>query len=240
MMMTMITFSQITLQGKDAAKFLQGQLTVNVAKLTATPLACAICNLKGRVQFGLWASKIDDETFALIISDDCLTALQAHLKKYGAFSKFSTSEPIPVYPCVVDGVASFSGVACGDFNTWAAVSITQGNYWITADTSELFQPQELRLHQRGGVDYDKGCYIGQEIIARLYFKASPKAYLHRVLLPLGTAANAGEKVDKVQIVNSVTTTDGIDALVIGTPDDVAQVGQVLALPDTLSVSPARS
>ena len=41
----MITFSQITLQGRDAAKFLQGQLTVNVAKLTATPLACAICNL---------------------------------------------------------------------------------------------------------------------------------------------------------------------------------------------------
>lgn len=236
----MTTFSQLTLHGKDANKFLQGQLTVNTAKLTQTPLACAICNLKGRVQFGLWATKIDDDTFTLIVSDDCLSALQAHLKKYGAFSKFSTSQPIAMYPCLTDGVASFTDAANGDFDAWAKLSIAQGNYWITAATSELFQPQELRLHQRGGVDYDKGCYIGQEIVARLYFKASPKAYLHRVLLPLGTDVHSGEKVGKVHIVNHITVADGIDALAVGTPNDVAEVGQPLPLPDALSVSPARS
>ena len=98
-------------------------------------------------------------------------------------------------------------------------------------------PQELRLHQRGGVDYDKGCYLGQEIIARLWFKASPKAYLHRILLT--EQANDGDKLGKVQIVNSVPTDGGFDALVIGSPENVAEIGEILPLPDKLMGDVAR-
>lgn len=230
----MTTFCAISLMGKDAEKFLQGQLTVNTAKLTTTPTPCAICNLKGRVQFGLWAVRDDTDHYTLITSADCMDELTAHIKKYGAFSKFTLSEPHPIYATLTDGVPSFSdNPSDDDFDNWANISLQTGNYWITKATQNEFQPQELRLHQRGGVDYDKGCYLGQEIVARLYFKASPKAYLHRV--HLHAPANAGDKVGKVGVVNAKE----LDALVIGSPDDVAQIGTALELPDHLRQDVAR-
>ncbi|WFF38425.1 folate-binding Fe/S cluster repair protein [Moraxella nasibovis] len=236
--MTDITFYQLKLTGKDAAKFLQGQLTVNVDKLSDTFTPCAISDLKGRVQFGLWVARTADDAFTLITSADCMNDLTTHIKKYGAFSKFGTSEPGVIYPAIQDDLPTFSEQADeSDFANWAKLSIESGNYWITKATQGLFQPQELRLHQRGGVDYDKGCYLGQEIIARLWFKASPKAYLHRVLLD--KAVQAGDKLDKIQIVNGIMTADGFDALVIGSPDQVTQAGQILRLPQALTGDVAR-
>ncbi|BBI66074.1 hypothetical protein PKHYL_02650 [Psychrobacter sp. KH172YL61] len=47
-------FSQLTIQGEDAEKFLQGQLTCDVTKLGLSYQAAAICNLKGRIEFGIW------------------------------------------------------------------------------------------------------------------------------------------------------------------------------------------
>ncbi|MDO5650639.1 MAG: folate-binding Fe/S cluster repair protein [Moraxella sp.] len=242
----MTTFSFITLTGKDAHKFLQGQLTINADKLTATPQACAISDLKGRVHFGLWASCLDDTSdnkcYQLITADNCMADLTAHIKKYGAFSKFVLSEPASIHPVITDGTPSFAKQADGStIHEWQTISIATGNYWITHATQGLYQPQELRLHQQGGVDYDKGCYLGQEVIARLYFKAAPKAYLHRVRLMGDGAATlqAGDKLDKVQIVNIVNHHDGAEALVIGTPDNVANIGEILPLPPALSVSVAR-
>lgn len=233
----MTQFSTLTLTGKDAAKFLQGQLTTNVNKLTEHLQATAICNLKGRVQFGLWIKKQADDAFLLVTADDCMTDLMAHIKKYGAFSKITLGEPSKIYPCIINGLPDFDGKQTDDFETWAKLSISLGNYWISTKTSQLFQPQELRLHQRGGVDYDKGCYLGQEIIARLYFKASPKAFLHRVLLNHG--AEDGEKIGKIQIVNQIKTATGYDSLVIGSPEEVAKIGQILPLPDKLMEDVAR-
>ena len=233
-------FSAITLQGKDVAKFLQGQLTINVQKLTQAQTACAIANLKGRIEFGLWAYANDEQSYTLITAHDCVAALQAHIKKYGAFSKFHSQEPMPVYATVKDDLPFFTSNAHqADFHAWATVSIDQGNYWIVQKTQGLFQPQELRLHQRGGVDYDKGCYLGQEIIARLYFKASPKAYLHRVQLHEKTLPQAGDKLDKIIIVNSHLTDNDMQALVVGTADDVAKVATILPLPTPLMASVAR-
>lgn len=192
-------FASITLTGTDTAKFLQGQLTVNVNKLDRAFLPCAISDLKGRVAFGLWVKRMNDDSFCLVTSTDCMDGLIAHIKKYGAFFKFDHSAPTAIYPSVAHGLPQFShDKHHADFDAWAKASIQTGNYWITTATQGLFQPQELRLHQRGGVDYDKGCYLGQEIIARLYFKASPKAYLHRVLLH--EHVNDGNKLGKVQVV----------------------------------------
>lgn len=223
-----MNFTAFTLSGKDADKFLQGQITANTAKIGSEYLPTAICNLKGRVQFGLWIKKIND-AFVIVLSSDLADDFQVHIKKYGTFSKISLSKPIQIYPCVMNHVPTFlENQSEADWQTWQEVSLKTGNYWITAKTSEQFQPQELRLHQRGGVDYDKGCYLGQEIIARLWFKATPKAWLHLV--------KAGDiDIDnKVTVVNS----DGQLALVVARPDDLKNL-TVLSLPDNLNGSVAR-
>ncbi len=236
-------FAQLTIQGEDAEKFLQGQLTCDVTKLGLSYQATALSNLKGRIEFGIWIKKQDEKHYDVVISADCAESLQAHLKKYGAFSKFDTSAPAPIYPCVLANEPTFSHK--DDHNTpedthaWMQRSIATGNYWIVATTQGQFQPQELRLHQRGGMDYDKGCYLGQEVIARIYFKAAPKAFLHRVE-GTGDIPMAGDKMDKIQVVNAIATAEGFEALVVARPahlDDSELT--LLELPPALQADIAR-
>ena len=236
-------FSQLTIQGEDAEKFLQGQLTCDVTKLGLSYQAAAICNLKGRIEFGIWIKKRAEKHFDVVISADCADALQAHLKKFGAFSKFDTSAPAAIYPCVLANEPTFSHKddhnTLDDTQAWVQCSIAAGNYWIIADTQGEFQPQELRLHQRGGMDYDKGCYLGQEVIARIYFKSAPKAFLHYVK-GSGAAPTAGEKLDKIQMVNTLTKADGFEALVVARPEHLAESDlTVLDLPPALQADVAR-
>ena len=60
---------------------------------------------------------------------------------------------------------------------WAARDIALGLPRIDASTSEHFLPQQLNLDQLNGVSFEKGCYPGQEIIARLKYRGQVKARL---------------------------------------------------------------
>ena len=240
---TLPQFSQLTLQGEDAEKFLQGQLTCDVIKLGLSYQAAAIGNLKGRIEFGIWIKKQAEKQYDVVISTDCAEAFQGHIKKFGAFSKFDTSTPTPIYPCVIDNVPTFSHQddhnTPEDIQAWMQSSIESGNYWIVAATQGEFQPQELRLHQRGGMDYDKGCYLGQEVIARIYFKSAPKAFLHYVN-GLGNIPAVGEKLDKIQVVNAIANNDGFEALVVARPEHLADSDlTILELPLALQADVAR-
>lgn len=232
-----LNFCQFTLTGVDAEKFLQGQITADTTKLNDKFLPTAISNLKGRVEFGIWLKKLEAEKFAIVISQDCADSFAKHIKKYGAFSKMTLSNAEPIFAVIENklknDVPTFSQTAQNNDENWQKISIEQGNYWITSATQGLFQPQELRLHQRGGVDYDKGCYLGQEIIARLWFKASPKAWLHRIAYQ-----NPSELSEKIQVVNNIKLANEFEALVVARPDDVANV-TVLSLPEELEQSVAR-
>lgn len=240
---TLPQFVQLTIQGEDAEKFLQGQLTSDVTKLGLSYQATALSNLKGRVEFGIWIKKQAEKHYDVVISADCIVALQAHLKKFGAFSKFDTSEPTPIYPCVLADMPTFSHKdehnTAKDTQAWMHCSLAAGNYWIVAETQGEFQPQELRLHQRGGMDYDKGCYLGQEVIARIYFKSSPKAFLHYVK-GSGAVPTAGEKRGKVQVVNAIAQDEGFEALVVARPEQLAESDlTILELPLALQADVAR-
>lgn len=245
---TLPQFQQLTIQGDDAEKFLQGQLTCDVTKLGLSYQAAAIGNLKGRIEFGIWIKKQAEKHYDVVISADCADALKAHLNKYGAFSKFETSAPTPIYPCVLADEATFSHKDTHntpeDTQAWMQCSIATGNYWITSTTQGEFQPQELRLHQRGGMDYDKGCYLGQEVIARIYFKSAPKAFLHYVkgtsLQESGEVPAAGDKIEKIQVVNAIAFAEGFEALVVARPEHLADSElTIIELPPALQVDVAR-
>lgn len=239
-------FQQLTLQGADAEKFLQGQLTCDVTKLGLSYQAAAIGNLKGRIEFGIWIKKQAEQHYDVVISADCADSLTAHLKKYGAFSKFTTSAPIAIYPCVLDDMPTFSHLdthnTADATQAWMQCSLALGNYWIVSASQGEFQPQELRLHQRGGMDYDKGCYLGQEVIARIYFKSAPKAFLHYVQ-GSGDVPTAGEKLNNIQVVNAIAddqNTQSFKALVVARPEHLADSDlTILALPPALQADVAR-
>ena len=238
--MSDLAFSSFTLIGVDALKFLQGQVTVNVEALAENVSQyTAICDLKGRIHFGLWLKKLNPEHFEIVTTQDQAEEFAKHIKKFGAFSKMKLEQTAQVFPILNGATTDFSKTET-DVNTWQLQAIDAGQAWISATTEHLFQPQELRLHQREGVHYDKGCYLGQEIIARLWFKAKPKSWLHLVLGGGHAPAPATLLNDNTQIVNSIELDDTYKALVVAKPAALAELSlDILDLPESLNGDVAR-
>ncbi|MCF7521680.1 folate-binding protein YgfZ [Neisseria sp. ZJ106] len=59
-------------------------------------------------------------------------------------------------------------------NTWQLHEIQSGYPWISAATKETAVAQMLNQHTIGGVHFKKGCYPGQEIIARAQYRGQVK------------------------------------------------------------------
>lgn len=62
----------------------------------------------------------------------------------------------------------------GQASVWEGVDIQAGLPWIQARTQDLFIPQTLNLDLIGGVSFTKGCYPGQEIVARSHYRGTVK------------------------------------------------------------------
>ncbi len=60
---------------------------------------------------------------------------------------------------------------------WNWLQIQAGVPWITAPTQDQFLPQMIGLDAIGGVSFDKGCYPGQEIVARTHYLGDVKRKL---------------------------------------------------------------
>jgi folate-binding protein YgfZ len=75
---------------------------------------------------------------------------------------------------------------------WASGDIEAGVAVIAAQTQEEYVPQMVNLDLLGGVSYSKGCYPGQEIVARTHYLGKLKQRLYRVRaagdVPLRTGA----------------------------------------------------
>lgn len=65
-----------------------------------------------------------------------------------------------------------------ELNNWDKALIAEGLPNIKANTSESFIPQMLNLDVLGGISFQKGCYTGQEVIARLHYKGTVKRRLY--------------------------------------------------------------
>jgi len=63
---------------------------------------------------------------------------------------------------------------------WQLADIRAGIASVTATIRDQFQPQELNYPAVSGVSYTKGCYTGQEVVARLYFRGKLKQRLYRL------------------------------------------------------------
>jgi tRNA-modifying protein YgfZ len=67
-------------------------------------------------------------------------------------------------------------------NDWLLAQVRAGIGQVTASTRELFIPQMINLQAVGGVSFKKGCYTGQEIVARMQYLGKLKRRLYRLEL----------------------------------------------------------
>jgi len=78
------------------------------------------------------------------------------------------------------------GVQSAAPGLWQLEDINTGIPWLDPQTSGEFLPQELDLENIGALSYNKGCYPGQEIIARLHFRGRAKRSLCQGQIESGT------------------------------------------------------
>ena len=69
-----------------------------------------------------------------------------------------------------------------DLNQWLLGQVRAGIGQVMAQTRELFIPQMINLQAVGGVSFKKGCYTGQEIVARMQYLGKLKRHLYRLSL----------------------------------------------------------
>lgn len=74
---------------------------------------------------------------------------------------------------------------------WQRLDIEAGYPWVEAHQHLSFIPQMLNLDQLEGISFKKGCYTGQEVVARLHFKGQSKRTLSGLLWN-GAAVPASE------------------------------------------------
>ncbi|RZJ20696.1 MAG: folate-binding protein [Haliea sp.] len=213
----------IRVAGEEAAKFLQGQLTQDVALLgLAEARLAAFCNAKGRMQASFIVFKRSTDEILMVCSRDILPAtlkrlsmfvlrakaklsdataeyalfglagsaiesIAAHAQQPWAKADFDAANMVFLYPgngqpralwCAPAGTP----VPAGDtlpLDQWQWLDVLSGIAMITQPIFEAFVPQMLNYESVGGVNFKKGCYPGQEIVARSQFRGTLKrrAYL---------------------------------------------------------------
>ncbi|WAR46494.1 CAF17-like 4Fe-4S cluster assembly/insertion protein YgfZ [Methylomonas rapida] len=83
--------------------------------------------------------------------------------------------------CIMDQATDASGIfkdfIRGNGETWRYRDISAGFPWFDLEQSERHIPQMLNIDQLGGISFNKGCYTGQEIVARTHYLGKAKRQL---------------------------------------------------------------
>lgn len=211
--------------GSDARAVLQGQTTRNFAEAAkGSVLEGAFCDLKGRVIADFCAVIVDDERILMRTNTDVAVSLKSHLQKYLMFSKtrLETSD-MRVWACKAttsnamsvvtdaaitvnchDNVAEVWGYEGGapenvlSSDAYRTSRLEHGDARLTSETIGKYLPQDLNYDINGRVDFNKGCYTGQEIIARLHFRGEPKRRLRLLSIAIHLDIAPGERVVNAQ------------------------------------------
>jgi folate-binding protein YgfZ len=117
----------------------------------------------------------------------------------------------------------------GELNQWLLGQIRAGIGQVMPQTRELFIPQMLNLQAVGGVSFKKGCYTGQEIVARMQYLGKLKRRLYRLSL------NASELPEPGTPLFSPTHNSAIGEVVIA-----ARAGESIELLAVLQAEAAES
>jgi folate-binding protein YgfZ len=81
-----------------------------------------------------------------------------------------------------------------DHALWKLLAIRAGEPVVHADTAEAFVPQMLNLQQVNGLSFSKGCYTGQEVVARMQYLGKLKRRMYRARLKTTTPPRPGDEL----------------------------------------------
>jgi tRNA-modifying protein YgfZ len=198
-------FGVLRFDGADARKFLQGQLSNDLGMLApGIILRAGLHNPQGRTVALLWlAARADNEILAML-PRELVDPVASQLRRYLLRSKLtisdeSTSTPLsgvwahgarlgpPEGWALADDRAVLIGappapaaaMARMSREQWRALDIAAGQPQVYAATSAQFVAQMLNLDCIDAISFTKGCYTGQEVIARAHYRGRVKRRMQR-------------------------------------------------------------
>lgn len=217
----------IKISGKDAKKFLQGQLTCDVELVTASNTCLgAHCNPQGRI-ISLFYLFLLDESYYLLMPKTLIPLAMAALKKYAVFFKTELSDAstemlaigcqdllaenighlmlisIPTDNSRFMLVGESSAIKStlnqlptqrGPIENWKLLDIKNGIPTIYPETSGKFLPHDINLAKLQAISFDKGCYTGQEIIARMQYRGKSKNHMYQAHVICDTPPQPGADI----------------------------------------------
>ena len=192
----------VTVSGQDRRAFLQGLITNDISLLdTQNMIYACLLTAQGKILHDFFVTEQDDT-----VTLECEDSSRAHdlaerISKFKLRSKVTIDviETLPVYQAVdtlcpprffpdprhpalgLRGYQKPDGMAEAPFDVWdryrISLCIPDGSRDIEVGASTI---QECHLDKLNAVSFEKGCYVGQELTARIHYRGLSKKHLYAV------------------------------------------------------------
>jgi tRNA-modifying protein YgfZ len=254
----------LRLAGPDVIRFLQGQLSQDVTRLAqSTSLFAGLHNSQGRCLALLRLFALDQQLVLATVPTSLAAAVRTQLGKFILRSKLTIEDASSQWQCYglagVDAAAAASTrlhfamdgsgmrqlVVAARGETlpeaerappieWQLDNIEAGIPELCPATSGSFIAQMLNLDLLDGISFTKGCYTGQEIIARSHYLGQVKRRMQRFRTSRRAPLAPGERVTladgrSAQIVSAAPEGDSGQQFLAVAP---LQIGQAAEPGDT--------
>lgn len=230
----------LTISGEDAGELLQGQMTQDVRKLEDEKIhITSFCNVQGRVIASSFIQERNDQ-YDLILSSEIIDDLENHLQRYILRSKVlieqSDEKTFGAYksdinedskecrslkndPKRVLTLSSQVPESIDNFITseeWIRCDIENSIAIINKKSTEKFIPQMLNLDILDAVSFSKGCYTGQEVVARVQHRGKIKQRMFKFKAENEDLISHGSEIHhESKKVGTVVISELIDNYTIG-------------------------
>jgi folate-binding protein YgfZ len=191
--------------GPEAHNFLQGQVSNDLAQLApGNILRAGVHNPQGRVLALLWLAAFSGTEVLALLPRELVPGMAAHLRRYLLRAKVALSDASAQYGLFGIEAADAARVwpearlyegsrsiliqpvsepaPAGEpmsREQWRALDIAAGIPQVYAPTSGQFVAQMLNLDCIDAISFSKGCYTGQEVIARAHYRGRVKRRMQR-------------------------------------------------------------
>ena len=229
----------LAFRGADAARFLQGQLSADIETLSpGSSTLAGLHNAQGRVIALLRVVSAAPGEIYAVLPRELAAGVVQRLTKFVLRSKVRIADESASWRVLGGNAGSMPAaapsIAWGERRVWLTpgapdaddaddpiartawerADIAAGLPQVYAATSESFVSQMLNLDLLGAIAFDKGCYTGQEVIARAHYRGRVKRRLQRWHNLSGTLLEPGQ---------AAHGPDGRSLIVVRTaPDGLAQ------------------
>lgn len=229
----------LLLEGPDAGRFAHSQFSSDVLALPVGQWQfSAWLSAQGRVLALFHLARLGADRWLLLLRGGSAETLRGELQRYVFRLKLTLSvdrshtlssrvSDMPMHELLEedgeikmgcgDHLLTLSSASQGE-DSWRIRQIDAGWPWLPDVARGEFLPPALSLHRIGAVALDKGCYPGQEIVARLHYRGGNKRRLCRVELsqgvPSGTRLTQPVDAQSLQLLEVVINDGKAQALAV--------------------------